>query len=64
MTTSNSVWVLVVEPQWGSRGQRKEVLYFFQQEPSKEVVQNLAGGHHHDLHEQVCGEPFEITTYH
>lgn len=58
------VWVLTVEPQWGSRGARLERKHYFRNKPSDDKVRELACGNHFSLVRRQCGRAYSTTTYH
>jgi hypothetical protein len=62
--TETGVWVLTVEPDWGSRGCRRETEYFFRTEPTPQTVLELAEGHHYLLERKRCGFAYQTTSYH
>lgn len=68
MTTAKKretgVWVLTVEPHWGSRGKRTEVEYYYRTRPSDEKIAEIVGGSHYSIVRKQCSRAYQTSSYH
>lgn len=64
LAAADGVWVLTVEPEWGSRYPRREEVTHFSSKPSKQDIAKLALSSHHRLEFVKFGVPATHMVHH